>query len=64
MEIMEILFITICVAVIAILYALSIGVWLSDIKKQMNSLNADVPDKFSPRVIGYEAPEGTELRKA
>ena len=36
--IMEILFLTICVAVIAILYALSIGVWLSDIKKQMNSL--------------------------
>ena len=61
---MEILFITICVAVIAILYALSIGVWLSDIKKQMNSLNAYVTDKFSPRIIGYEAPEGTELRKA
>lgn len=61
---MEILFITICVAVIAILYALSIGVWLSDIKKQMNSLNAYVIDKFSPRIIGYEAPEGTELRKA
>ena len=50
---MEILFITICVAVIAILYALSIGVWLSDLKKQMNSLNAYVTDKFSPRIIGY-----------
>ena len=61
---MEILFITICVAMITFIFALSVGVWLSDLKKQMQAMNSYVTGKFSTRIIGYEAPEGTELRKA
>ena len=64
MEIMEILFITVCVAMITFTFALSVGVWLSDLKKQMQAMNSYVTGKFSTRIIGYEAPEGTELRKA
>ena len=61
---MEILFITVCVAMITFIFALSVGVWLSDLKKQMQAMNSYVTGKFSSRIIGYEAPEGTVLRKA
>ena len=61
---MEILFITVCVAMITFIFALSVGVWLSDLKKQMQAMNSYVTGKFSTRIIGYEAPEGTELKKA
>ena len=63
-EIMEVVFLTICVAIITLLFALSVGVWLSGLKKQMQAINSYVTGKFSTRIIGYEAPEGTVLKKA